>query len=457
MSVRLSSFALALGLALSLTATAQTPTPAATATPKPTATPKAGKATPTPVATVMATPTPTPTPMPTPEVMATPEPEPTPEPMPTPEPIPEEGVNAGKPTGALVHGFVITRYDNSDGKGVRKASNAYSIQNARIRLEGKSAPGVTYLAALEPLLATGPLQEAYIGWNPEKTFGPLKMLRLRAGQMRKPIGLEGRTPEEALHTMDHTITTRLLQGLSNYDLGMTVGTTISIIELDVGIFNGTGPYNTLFPTTTAGGQDPLDDKLVLGRAGVTLLENRVRTGFSITSGETTDPLAFVPAGSPGLPPTVSAKVWRASVDVMAEIANIVVQSEVVYGNSTIVTLLPGVGNGPTATSGSAYLFAGYRLPGGFLPHLRFEYIEASMGDDYTDPDGPLVAPRDWNNAVAVGVNWDPVKHVRIRSQYEFVTGLASQPQNNTYYNPASGAIYSDEMSGTFSVSAQADF
>ena len=59
--------------------------------------------------------------------------------------------------------------------------------------------------------------------------------------------------------------------------------------------------------------------------------------------------------------------------------------------------------------------------------------------------------------VAIGVNWDPVKHVRVRSQYEMVTGLASQPQNNTYYNPANSALYSDEMSGTFSVSAQADF
>lgn len=425
MSVRVSSFALALGLALSLSlpAVAQTPTPEVT-------------------------------------------PEPTPEPMPTPEPIPEEGVNAGKPTGALVHGFVITRYDNSDGKGVRKASNAYSIQNARIRLEGKSAPGVTYLAALEPLLATGPLQEAYVGWNPEKVFGPLKQLRLRAGQMRKPIGLEGRTPEEALHTMDHTVTTRFLQGLSNYDIGMTVGTTVSIIELDIGIFNGTGPYNTLFPTTTTGGQDPLDDKIVVGRAGVALMEDKVRAGLSFSTGETTDPL-YAPPGSPGLP-SDSAKVWRAGLDVMAEVANLVVQSEVMYGNSTVVLIAPGTPNGPTATGSSAYVFLGYRLPGGFLPHLRFEYFEPTMGDDYTDPDGPLVRKRDWNNAVAVGANWDPVKHVRVRSQYEFVTGFASQPQNSTYYNPYNGVSfapptptsavrYSDEMSGTFSVSVQADF
>ena len=455
MSVRLSSFALALGLALSLTATAQTPTPApsATATPKPAATPKAGKATPTPVATVMATPTATPPPV---TLEATPEPEPTPEPMPTPEPIPEEGVNAGKPTGALVHGFVITRYDNSDGKGVRKASNAYSIQNARIRLEGKSAPGVTYLAALEPLLATGPLQEAYIGWNPERTFGPFKALRLRAGQMRKPIGLEGQTPEEALHTMDHTVTTRFLQGLSNYDIGMAVGTTVSIVEVDVGVFNGTGPYNTLFPTSAAGGQDPLEDKIVVGRGGLTLMENAVRMGLSFSTGETTDPLYVVAPPSPGLP-SDSAKFWRAGVDVMAEVANVVVQGEAMYGNTTLVSVLPGTGNGPTGTGASGYMFVGYRLPWGFLPHLRFEYIELTMGDDYTDPKGPLVRKRDWNNAVAVGVNWDPVKHVRVRSQYEFVTGFASQPQNSTYYNPATSAIYSDEMSGTFSASVQADF
>lgn len=449
MSVRLSSCALALGLVLGTqtVAVAQTPTPvpAVTATPKP----KAGKS--------MPTPTPEPTPAPTPEPVATaeatPEAEPTPEPMPTPEPIPEEGVNAGKPTGALVHGFVITRYDNTDGKGPRKSAHGFTVQNARIRLEGKSADTVTYLAAIEPLLATGPLQEAYVGWNPRRTVGPMRDLRLRAGQMRRPIGLEGRTPEEALHTMDHSWTTRYLQGGGNYDLGMTLGTTISTLEFDLGVFNGSGPANPLLGSPV-GGVDPFDDKMVVGRLGLDLMKGRLKTGFSFMSGENADPL-YAPATSPGLPPDGSVQMWRAGFDLMAEVSGFVVQSEAVYGNNTLIFPAPSTPDGPTGTGSSAYLFAGYRLRYGFMPHVRFEYAELTMGDD---PEDVLARIGDWNNAVAIGVNWDPVKHVRVRTQYEFVTGFASVPSGTAnYYDPATGALYSDEMSGTFSASIQADF
>lgn len=424
MSVRLSSCALALGLVLGTqtVAVAQTPTPAPTAPP-------------------VATPD------------ATPEAEPTPEPMPTPEPIPEEGVNAGKPTGALVHGFVITRYDNTDGKGPRKSAHGFSVQNARIRLEGKSNETVTYLAAIEPLLLTGPLQEAYVGWNPRRTIGPMRDLRLRAGQMRRPIGLEGRMPEEALHTMDHSWTTRFLQNGGNYDLGMTLGTTISIFDVDFGIFNGSGPANTTAPTLT-GGADPFDDKVVVGRAGLNLLDGRVLAGMSFFTGETQDELYVgPPSTSPGIP-SPSAQVWRGGFDVMAEVSGLVVQAEAIYGNTTLIDPTPSLPDGPTGTGGSAYLFTGYRLPRGFLPHIRFEYTELTMGDD---PEDVLARIGDWNNAVAIGLNWDPVKHVRVRTQYEFVTGFASTSNPVSYYNPATGALYSDEMSGTFSASIQADF
>lgn len=431
---RSSPLALFLVLALPLTAFAQTPTPAATA---------AATATPAPVATA--------------EVTPTPEPEPTPEPMPTPEPIPEEGVNAGKPTSALVHGFVIVRYDNSDGKGLlRDAQNAYSVQNARIRIEGKAAPTVTYLAALEPLLLTGPLQEAFVGWNPERTFGPMKALRLRAGQMRKPIGYEGFTPEEALYTMEHSNVTRFLQGVSNYDVGVAAGTTLmNLLELDIGMFNGTGPFNAgAFPgPSLVGGQDPLEKKDVVGRAGVTLMENKIRTGLSIVSGQSQDPI-YVASPSPGIPPIASVHFWRVALDAEANIGPALLISEVVYGNSTLDDPTPATPNGPTATGAAGYLFAGWRIPSlKLMPHLRYEYADPSIGDG----DDIFLRPRDWSNAIAVGVNWDPVKHVRVRSQYEVVSGLASQPANGAYYNPAANAVYSEVTSGTASVSVQADF
>lgn len=457
MSVRpvLSWFIAFAALAVSQGAFAQTPSPKAAKTPK-------GA-------------TPTPSPSPTPEVFATPEatpemtPEPTPEPMPTPEPIPEEGPNAGKPTSAVVHGFVIGRFDSTDGKGLaRKSGSGFSVQNARIILAGDVHESVDYLTAIEPLLSTGPLQEAWVRWKPAGfKLGPAEKWRLQAGQFRKPLGWEGRISEAALETMEYSMTTQFLMGPSNYDVGVGAGTSFGEnVHLDLAVVNGTGPFNVLTTTpTTVGAQDPLEHKDVVGRLGLDLMGGRLQTGMSAAGGHALDPLYGIPSVSPGLPPTIiPVFYWRAAYDVVGNFGPIFVASEGVYGKSTFKLAPTGLGptpGGPTATGASAYLLFGYRV-GNFLPNFRVEYIDPTIGEDDTDSAEieNVEVPRDWANAVSLGVNWMPVKRVKFRAQYELVSGnapitLASPAQA---YLPATARPgYGKDMSGTFSASLQADF
>ena len=422
-----------------------------------------------------ATPTPSPSPSPTPEVFATPEetpevtPEPTPEPMPTPEPIPEEGPNAGKPTSAVVHGFVIGRFDSTDGKGpLRTSGSGFSVQNARLIIAGDVHENVDYLMAIEPLLQTGPLQEAWVRWKPVGKIGPSNRWRLQAGQFRKPLGYEGRISEAALETMEYSMTTQFLMGPSNYDIGIGFGATLAErVELDMAIVNGTGPFdvNTATPTVL-GAQDPLEHKDVMGRAGLDLMEGRLQTGVSIAGGHASDPLYGIPSASPGLPPTIiPIFYWRAAYDAVANVGPFFVASEGVYGKSTFKAPPDPLGGptpgGPTATGASMYVMFGYRV-GNFLPNFRVEYIDPSIGEDKasTAKIENAEGPRDWANAVALGVNWTPVKRTKVRVQYELVSGNAPQTVAspvNAYLPANARPGYGKDMSGTFSASIQADF
>lgn len=411
--------------------------------------------------------TPTPSPSPIQDAFAVPDetpeatPEPTPEPMPTPEPIPEEGPNAGKPTSAVVHGFVIGRFDSTDGKGAARASgSAFSVQNARIIIAGDVHESVDFLTAIEPLLATGPLQEAWVRWKPAGfKLGPATRWRLQAGQFRKPLGWEGRISEAALETMEYSMTTQFLMGPSNYDVGVGLGTMIAeLFELDIAIVNGTGPFNVLGATpSVVGAQDPLQHKDVVGRLGMVLMDGRLQAGTSVAAGHYLDPLYAIPSASPGLPPDIiPVYYWRTAYDVVGNFGPIFFASEAVYGNSTFKAPPDPLGGttpgGPTATGASAYVLFGYRV-GNFLPNFRVEYIDPTIGED-------VEVPRDWANAVAVGVNWMPVKRTKVRVQYELVSGNAPRTLGSPVhvYNPASARPgYGKDMSGTFSASLQADF
>ena len=445
------------------------PSPSASATPK--ATPSASpavSATPTPTpkpkatlkATASATPVATATPISTATPIAAATAEPTPEAMPTPEAGSATlgGGSVGSPTSPHMSGWLTTRYDNaakgppSAASGTRKSIDAFSVQYARLTFAGSVDPKLSYVVSADFAGAfisggfvgnTIPfVRDAYIDYD------LVKYAQVSVGQMQKPLGLEGRTLERDLPTIDRSLATRLLDAGGNRDIGISVtGKPFDALPLEyaIGAFNG----------AASNAKDDNPDKDVAARLGFAFPDMHFKFGFSGASGKATateedEDLFFPQTFSPGL--TNHYDYWRGAYDLDAAFGGFFIQSEGVYGKTRVFSGLLGT---PTPTFGSAaiYVLAGYRLAGPTgeaAPFIRYSYLDRTIDQKM------FADPHDWRNETTLGMNVECIKKVAIlRLQYSIYSGWYAIP---TAVDPATGAaLRTDKLEGAFAASFQVNF
>lgn len=355
-----------------------------------------------------------------------------------------------------IHGFLVARYMNADGKGLPYSSESqFDMQFVRVNVDGKAHPLVSYLIALDVAdvkaanLRT-PLREAYVIWDPAgrwkklRRFGP----KLRLGRMRRPGGIESAIDENQLIAMDRSIYSGFLQHddmeaseQDFRDLGLRGDARFGIVDLTgLGLTNGNSQQQ---PSSFPADEDP--DKDVMGRVGLnfTLAELIVlRAGLSQLAGRDAHTHMYSLTGD------VPVKYQTTAVDLTLILGRLIVLAEAARGTRTID--IPGVpGDTATGTAGYVLISWGFGDGGAYRPFTRIAYRELSGNDN----DDDFQRPRDWSNEATVGINVQIVKKkLTARGQYTLRSGYIPP-------HPSTGGIpgFTKKMSGAAGVSIQADF
>lgn len=355
-----------------------------------------------------------------------------------------------------IHGFLVARYMNADGKGAAYSSESqFDMQFVRVSVDGKAHPLVSYLIALEladvKVNSATPLRDAYVIWDPVGRWQRLRPYapKLRLGRMRRPGGIEASMDENQLIAMDRSIYSGFLQHddaesseQDFRDYGVRLDAVLGFLELTgLGLMNGSAQQQT----NSANPQDPDPHKDVMGRVGMnfTLAQLFVlRFGLSQLAGRDAATHLY------SLTNDVPVYYSTTAIDFMMIFGRMMLLAEAARGTRTID--VPGI-PGDTATGTAAYvLFSwGFGADGTVRPFARFAYRELSGNDN----DDDFQRPRDWSNEATVGINVQIVKKaLRARAQYTVRSGYIPP-------HPSTGGLpgFSKTLSGVAGVSVQADF